>query len=261
MDLEESSASLRIWYLEFYLPLYSMDLLTLLPSLSPSITLSFSPSLSLFLPAVLFNPLSFSFFSAWRSACTLTRTTQIALLGISEVLSRIQRLHRPSWMDRQSSLTLRPLLPSTVAFSFSFSLVCSSLSNTYVYILSFPLSLALPTYTLSVYVSPSVLPPFFFLWVYPTTRCEIIPRLDTREKFTDSTCARTYLPTYPARSYSKFPGIFHLFTGFRQFLNSERYIYAYILAIISRLAVIDLIKCTECLGSSTLIIDIIMVEV
>lgn len=145
MDLEESSASLRIWYLEFYLPLYSMDLLTLLPSLSPSITLSFSPSLSLFLPAVLFNPLSFSFFSAWRSACTLTRTTQIALLGISEVLSRIQRLHRPSWMDRQSSLTLRPLLPSTVAFSFSFSLVCSSLSNTYVYILSFSRSLPLLT--------------------------------------------------------------------------------------------------------------------
>lgn len=49
---KRSSASLRIRYLEFYLPLYSMGLLAPPP-----------PSLSLFLPAVLFNPLFLSFLS------------------------------------------------------------------------------------------------------------------------------------------------------------------------------------------------------
>lgn len=102
MDLEEVfSVSLRIRYLEFYLPLYSMDLLT-----PPS--LSFCPLFSL-------TPYSFllSFPRTGRALRRpLTRTTRIALPGISEVLSRIQRLHRPSWMDRQSSLTLRLSAPS-----------------------------------------------------------------------------------------------------------------------------------------------------
>lgn len=154
MDLEEVfSVSLRIRYLEFYLPLYSMDLLT-----PPS--LSFCPLFSL-------TPYSFllSFPRTGRALRRpLTRTTRIALPGISEVLSRIQRLHRPSWMDRQSSLTLRLSAP--------------------------PLSLSLPPYTYPLARLLSLLSlslslrrrrrrrlfsrPFFFLRVYPTTRCEII---------------------------------------------------------------------------------------
>lgn len=107
MDLEEVfSVSLRIRYLEFYLPLYSMDLLT-----PPS--LSFCPLFSL-------TPYSFllSFPRTGRALRRpLTRTTRIALPGISEVLSRIQRLHRPSWMDRQSSLTLRLSAPLSLFLS------------------------------------------------------------------------------------------------------------------------------------------------
>lgn len=118
---KRSSASLRIRYLEFYLPLYSMD------PLPPP----------LFLPAVLFNPLFLSFLSRVPvGLCRpLTRTTRIALPGISEVLSRIQRLHRPSWMDRQSSLTLRLSAPLPHPRS-SFSL------PPYTYPLGAPASLA-----------------------------------------------------------------------------------------------------------------------
>lgn len=163
MDLEEVfSVSLRIRYLEFYLPLYSMDLLT-----PPS--LSFCPLFSL-------TPYSFllSFPRTGRALRRpLTRTTRIALPGISEVLSRIQRLHRPSWMDRQSSLTLRLSAPP-------------------------PLSLSLPTLTpllacsrFSFFLSPpppsssSLLPPVLFPPSLSNhSMRDYILRLDTREKFT-----------------------------------------------------------------------------
>lgn len=136
MDLEEVfSVSLRIRYLEFYLPLYSMDLLT-----PPS--LSFCPLFSL-------TPYSFllSFPRTGRALRRpLTRTTRIALPGISEVLSRIQRLHRPSWMDRQSSLTLRlsapplslSLPPYTYPLARLLSLLFLSLSAAAVVVVSSP---------------------------------------------------------------------------------------------------------------------------
>ena len=153
MDLEEVfSVSLRIRYLEFYLPLYSMDLLT-----PPS--LSFCPLFSL-------TPYSFllSFPRTGRALRRpLTRTTRIALPGISEVLSRIQRLHRPSWMDRQSSLTLRLSAPPPLSLSSSLHLPpCSPALAS----LSFSLRRRRRRRLFSR--------PFFFLRVYPTTRCEII---------------------------------------------------------------------------------------
>lgn len=88
-----------------------------LPRVLPSVVFNGSPhpSLSLsFCPLFSLTPYSFllSFPRTGRALRRpLTRTTRIALPGISEVLSRIQRLHRPSWMDRQSSLTLRLSAP------------------------------------------------------------------------------------------------------------------------------------------------------
>lgn len=86
---------------------------------------TYPPFFSLCSP-ILFNPPLFSSSHATSSIYFLARATRIALLGISEVLPRIQRLHRPSWMDRQSSLTLpSPLLPLALYLPFR---VCASTS-------------------------------------------------------------------------------------------------------------------------------------
>lgn len=165
MDLEEVfSVSLRIRYLEFYLPLYSMDLLT-----PPS--LSFCPLFSL-------TPYSFllSFPRTGRALRRpLTRTTRIALPGISEVLSRIQRLHRPSWMDRQSSLTLRLSAPPPLSLSSSLHLP--------------PCSPALASLSLSLSPPPPSSSSLLPLVLFPPSLSnhsmrDYILRLDTREKFT-----------------------------------------------------------------------------
>lgn len=165
MDLEEVfSVSLRIRYLEFYLPLYSMDLLT-----PPS--LSFCPLFSL-------TPYSFllSFPRTGRALRRpLTRTTRIALPGISEVLSRIQRLHRPSWMDRQSSLTLRLSAPPPLSLSSSLHLPPCSPA-----LASLSLSLSPPPPSSSSLLPPVLFPPS----LSNHSMRDYILRLDTREKFT-----------------------------------------------------------------------------
>lgn len=158
---KRSSASLRIWCLEFYLPLYSMDLLCL----------------SLLLPAVLFNPLFLPFPS--HSARPLALATRIALPGISEVLSRIQRLHRPSWMDRQSSLTP----PRRSSLSLSLPPVLTPLACSLLLRLCSRRS--------------------FSLRVYPTTRCEIILRLDISRKIHEIRCVWLAVYTW----YSKFSSL------------------------------------------------------
>lgn len=141
-----------------------------LPRVLPSVVFNGSPhpSLSLsFCPLFSLTPYSFllSFPRTGRALRRpLTRTTRIALPGISEVLSRIQRLHRPSWMDRQSSLTLRlsapPLSLSLPPYTYPLARLLSLLS----------LSLSLRRRRRRRLFSRS----FFFLRVYPTTRCEII---------------------------------------------------------------------------------------
>lgn len=122
-----------------------------LPRVLPSVVFNGSPhpSLSLsFCPLFSLTPYSFllSFPRTGRALRRpLTRTTRIALPGISEVLSRIQRLHRPSWMDRQSSLTLRlsappplSLSPYTYPLARLLSLLFLSLSAAAVVVVSSP---------------------------------------------------------------------------------------------------------------------------
>lgn len=99
MDLEESSGSaLRIRSnLEFYLPLaFNRDR-------------SYSP-LPLSRLAFPIHPFS---------TCTLSSSplTRIAGPGISQVLSRIQRLQNPTWTDRQSSLPPPPPPPQHTHFT------------------------------------------------------------------------------------------------------------------------------------------------
>lgn len=151
-----------------------------LPRVLPSVVFNGSPhpSLSLsFCPLFSLTPYSFllSFPRTGRALRRpLTRTTRIALPGISEVLSRIQRLHRPSWMDRQSSLTLRlsapPLSLSLFLPTLTPLLACSRFS--------FFLSPPPPS-------SSSLLPPVLFPPSLSNhSMRDYILRLDTREKFT-----------------------------------------------------------------------------
>lgn len=136
-----------------------------------------SVSLSLLLPAVLFNPLFLPFPS--HSARPLALATRIALPGISEVLSRIQRLHRPSWMDRQSSLTP----PRRSSLSLSLPPVLTPLACSLLLRLCSRRS--------------------FSLRVYPTTRCEIILRLDISRKIHEIRCVWLAVYTW----YSKFSSL------------------------------------------------------
>lgn len=146
MDLGESSAFFRICCLEFYFPRYSVAFP--FPSLSLSLSLSslaspFSLSLSLFASFLLAHSRYIFFLLFLLSARSLASIPRIALLGISEVLSRIQGL-ASSLMDG-----------SAILFHSS------------------PLG-ALTSYRLSCN-TPSPLP-----CAYSPTRCEIMPRLNSR---------------------------------------------------------------------------------
>lgn len=150
MDLEESSASLRIWYLEFYLPLYSMDLLTLQSPPRPSLFLPALFSLTLYFFLLLLRPtvgLPSCSHHADRSA-----GHQRGFISHSETAS--------SLMDGSAilfnSLPLPPFLfLSTVVFPLFLSLF-----DTYVYTLSLSLSLLTPlACTLLRLCTPAVLFP------------------------------------------------------------------------------------------------------
>lgn len=98
MDLGESSTFFRIRCLEFYFPRHSVA------SLSLSLFFLFSPDLSFpLLSLSLPRPHYFSFSFSPLGSHSLASMPRIALLGISEVLSRIQGL-ASSLMDGSAIL-------------------------------------------------------------------------------------------------------------------------------------------------------------